>query len=66
MHIVVLGGGYSGVLAARVAPKRTNATVTLIDSSDRFIERLRLHQFASGSDCGTCRWRSCSEAPAWG
>lgn len=47
-HIVVLGGGYSGLLAAKLTAKRTNATVTLINAEDRFVERVRLHQLASG------------------
>lgn len=47
-NIVVLGAGYAGLLAARLAAKRTGATVTLINAGDRFVERVRLHQFASG------------------
>jgi NADH:quinone reductase (non-electrogenic) len=50
MHIVVLGAGYSGLLAAQLAAKRTNAQVTLINASDRFVERVRLHQFSSGQE----------------
>lgn len=48
MHIVVLGGGYSGLLAAKLIAKRTNANVTLINAADRFVERVRLHQLSSG------------------
>ncbi|HET6500716.1 MAG TPA: FAD-dependent oxidoreductase [Amycolatopsis sp.] len=48
MHIVVLGGGYTGLLAAQLTAKRTNARVTLINATDRFVERVRLHQLASG------------------
>jgi NADH dehydrogenase len=48
MHIVVLGGGYTGLLAAQLTAKRTNARVTLINAGDRFVERVRLHQLASG------------------
>ncbi|MFD2422099.1 NAD(P)/FAD-dependent oxidoreductase [Amycolatopsis pigmentata] len=47
-HIVVLGGGYAGLLAAKLTAKRTNARVTLINAGDRFVERVRLHQLASG------------------
>lgn len=47
-HIVVLGAGYSGLLAARLAAARTDARVTLINQSDRFVERVRLHQLAAG------------------
>lgn len=48
MHIVVLGGGYSGLLAAKLIAKGTNAKVTLINAADRFVERVRLHQLSSG------------------
>jgi NADH dehydrogenase FAD-containing subunit len=47
-NIVVLGAGYSGLLAAKLAAKRTSATVTLVNAGDRFVERVRLHQLASG------------------
>lgn len=46
--IVVLGAGYAGLLAAKLAAKRTGGTVTLINADDRFVERVRLHQLASG------------------
>lgn len=45
--IVVLGGGYAGVLAAnRLARDGQNAT--LVNASDRFCERIRLHQLGAG------------------
>jgi NADH:quinone reductase (non-electrogenic) len=47
-HIVVLGGGYSGQLAANLAARKLDAEVTLINEGDRFVERVRLHQFAAG------------------
>jgi len=46
--IVVLGAGYSGLLAAKLAAKRTNAKVTLVNAGEKFVERVRLHQLASG------------------
>ncbi|MFC5725068.1 NAD(P)/FAD-dependent oxidoreductase [Streptomyces gamaensis] len=46
-HIVVLGAGYAGLnTALRVSPY---AKVTLIDPSDRFTERVRLHQLTGES-----------------
>ncbi|WP_327006068.1 FAD-dependent oxidoreductase [Dactylosporangium sp. NBC_01737] len=51
MHrIVVLGAGYTGMIAAiRVARRtRRRATVTLVNPSSRFTERLRMHQTATG------------------
>ncbi|MFC5832040.1 NAD(P)/FAD-dependent oxidoreductase [Nonomuraea insulae] len=49
--ILVLGGGYTGVVAAiRVArqTRRIGGKVTLVNASPRFTERLRLHQTAAG------------------
>lgn len=52
MHrIVVLGAGYTGMIAAiRVArrTRRRGTRVTLVNPSSRFTERLRMHQTASG------------------
>jgi NADH dehydrogenase len=47
-HIVVLGAGYTGLTAANLLAKRTGATVTLVNNRDRFVERLRNHQLATG------------------
>ena len=45
-QVLVLGAGYGGLLAAlRLAPY---AHVTLVDPSDRFTERVRLHERAAG------------------
>ncbi|MEO5901449.1 MAG: FAD-dependent oxidoreductase, partial [Ilumatobacteraceae bacterium] len=49
-RIVVLGAGYTGMMAAiRVArrTRRRNAVVTLINPTARFVERLRMHQLAT-------------------
>ncbi|UUN28429.1 NAD(P)/FAD-dependent oxidoreductase [Streptomyces sp. FIT100] len=46
LQVLVLGAGYAGLMAAlRLAP---HARVTLIDPSDRFTERVRLHELAAG------------------
>jgi NADH:ubiquinone reductase (H+-translocating) len=47
-HIVVLGAGYTGLTAAKLLAKRTGATVTLVNNRDRFVERMRNHQLATG------------------
>ncbi|WP_163505680.1 NAD(P)/FAD-dependent oxidoreductase [Fodinicola acaciae] len=47
-QIVVLGGGYTGLGAAKLAARWTGAQVTLVNASDRFVERVRMHQLASG------------------
>lgn len=48
--IVVVGGGYAGALAAvRLAGRaRGRAEVTLVDPRSKLVERLRLHQLATG------------------
>ena len=46
-QLVVLGAGYSGLVAAKLAAKRSDAQVTLINMNDRFIERVRMHQLAT-------------------
>ena len=49
MKVVVLGGGYAGIICAlRLA--RKGADVTLVNASDRFVERIRLHEAAVGRE----------------
>ncbi|MBW7881378.1 MAG: FAD-dependent oxidoreductase [Caldilineaceae bacterium] len=50
-HVVILGGGYAGVMAARrLAGKvKRGVTITLISGADTFVERIRLHQAAAGT-----------------
>jgi NADH dehydrogenase len=50
--IVVVGGGYAGALAAvRLAGRaRGRAEVTLVDPRTELVERLRLHQLATGQE----------------
>jgi NADH:ubiquinone reductase (H+-translocating) len=49
-RIVVIGGGYAGTLAAvRLAGRaRGRATVTLLEPRSELVQRLRLHQLATG------------------
>ncbi len=50
-HVVVLGAGYTGMLAAiRLAhrTRRDGVRITLVNPSARFTERLRMHQIAAG------------------
>lgn len=50
-RIVVIGAGYSGLLAALRLARRTKldqATLTLVNASDQFVERIRLHQLVAG------------------
>jgi NADH dehydrogenase FAD-containing subunit len=48
--VVVLGGGYAGVMAANRLTQRDDVTVSLINPRPSFVERIRLHQLAGGSD----------------
>ncbi|GAA5020161.1 NAD(P)/FAD-dependent oxidoreductase [Streptomyces siamensis] len=48
--VVVIGGGYAGVMAANRLTQRADVTVTLINPRPTFVERIRLHQLVAGSD----------------
>ena len=48
--VVVLGGGYAGVMAANRLTQRDDVTVSLINPRPSFVERIRLHQLVGGSD----------------
>ena len=50
-RVVVIGGGYAGVLAANRLQRR--ADVTLINPRAAFVERIRLHQLVTGSSTAT-------------
>ncbi|RJL33241.1 NAD(P)/FAD-dependent oxidoreductase [Bailinhaonella thermotolerans] len=50
-NLVVVGAGYAGLAAAKRAAHRLRGTgirVTLVNASDRFVERVRLHELAAG------------------
>jgi len=49
-HVVVLGGGYAGVIAANRLRARPDVDVTLVNPRPDFVERIRLHQLLTGSD----------------
>jgi NADH:quinone reductase (non-electrogenic) len=60
MHkIVILGAGYAGVMAAVTLAARTrrreDVAVTVVNATERFTERLRLHQTASGQQTADLR-----------
>lgn len=52
-HIVVIGGGYAGALAANHLQQAEHATITLVNPRAEFVERIRLHQFAVGNHSAT-------------
>jgi NADH dehydrogenase, FAD-containing subunit len=52
-RIVVLGAGYAGAIAAgRLARRlhRDDVEITLVNGDPEFVERVRMHQLASGQD----------------
>ncbi|MFE1291223.1 NAD(P)/FAD-dependent oxidoreductase [Streptomyces sp. NPDC058751] len=52
-RIVVIGAGYTGATAAgRLAKRlhRQDATITLVNPEPDFVERVRMHQLATGQD----------------
>lgn len=54
-RVVVLGAGYAGLPAAKRIARQVRADeveVTLVNGTDEFVERPRLHQIAVGQDVG--------------
>jgi NADH dehydrogenase FAD-containing subunit len=52
VQVVVVGGGYAGVMAANRLAGRSGADrigVVLVNERDVFVERIRLHEFTAGS-----------------
>lgn len=49
-HVVVLGGGYAGTVAANRLRMAENLDVTLVNPRPQFVERIRLHQLVAGRD----------------
>jgi NADH dehydrogenase len=47
MRVVVIGGGYAGVMAANRSA-RAGLDVVLLEPRDRFLDRIRLHEAAVG------------------
>jgi NADH dehydrogenase FAD-containing subunit len=59
VRVLVLGGGYSGIMAAnRLAGKvGKRVSITMISPNDTFVERIRLHEVAARHDTETAsRW----------
>ncbi|MGI3784187.1 MAG: NAD(P)/FAD-dependent oxidoreductase [Janthinobacterium lividum] len=47
--VVVVGGGYAGVMAANRLTQRRDVRVRLVNPRPAFVERIRLHQLVAGS-----------------
>jgi NADH dehydrogenase FAD-containing subunit len=50
LNVVVIGGGYAGVIAANHLRLNRDVSITLINPRPQFVERIRLHQLVTGSD----------------
>ncbi|MET9861674.1 FAD-dependent oxidoreductase [Streptomyces smyrnaeus] len=47
--VLVIGGGYAGVMAANRMTQRDDVTVTLVNPRPTFVHRVRLHQLVAGT-----------------
>jgi NADH:ubiquinone reductase (H+-translocating) len=52
-HVVVVGGGYAGTLAANHLRQRPDVDITLINARKVFVERIRLHQLVADTSAAT-------------
>lgn len=57
-HVVIVGGGYAGVLAGNRLRQRPDIDITLINPRPDFVERIRLHELAAGSGEATVDFAS--------
>ncbi|MFF0751218.1 NAD(P)/FAD-dependent oxidoreductase [Streptomyces sp. NPDC004267] len=48
-EVLVIGGGYAGVMAANRLTRRPDVHVTLVNPRPLFVPRLRLHQLVAGT-----------------
>ncbi|MDI3418816.1 NAD(P)/FAD-dependent oxidoreductase [Streptomyces luteolus] len=55
--VVVIGGGYAGVMAANRLTQRGDVSVTLINPRPDFVDRIRLHQLVGGTHDAVVNYR---------
>lgn len=48
-EVLVIGGGYAGVMAANRLTQRDDVAVTLVNPRPTFVDRIRLHQLVAGT-----------------
>jgi NADH dehydrogenase len=48
-HIVVIGGGYAGTLAANHLRVNADVDITVVNPRPMFVQRIRLHQMVAGT-----------------
>lgn len=53
ISVIVVGGGYAGVVAANRLQHQPGVRVTLVNPRSQFVERIRLHQLVAGSGDAT-------------
>jgi NADH dehydrogenase len=52
-HVVIVGGGYAGTLAANRLRQRSDIEITLVNPRPVFVERIRLHQLVADTGAAT-------------
>ncbi|MEU6314245.1 FAD-dependent oxidoreductase [Streptomyces sp. NPDC047014] len=57
VEVIVIGGGYAGVMAANRLMMRDGVRVTLVNPRTAFVHRIRLHQLVGGSDDAVVDYR---------
>src|SRR5437588_6369162 len=55
-HVVVVGGGYAGTVAANRLRQRPDIDITLVNSRPVFVERIRLHQMVADTGAATAEY----------
>jgi NADH dehydrogenase FAD-containing subunit len=56
-RVVVIGGGYAGVMAANRLTQRSDVAVTLVNPRADFVNRVRLHQHVGGTGDAVVAYR---------